>query len=87
MTLALGLLLALASAVTANLGNLLKHRGCGQAPPVDLRRPIATAAALWRRRSFTFGMLVGGGAWALHVGALSLAPLSLVQVVPAGVWS
>ena len=84
VNIALGLLLALASALAANAGNLLKHRGCGEAPPVDLRHPIGTARALWRRRSFAVGMLVGGGAWALHVGALSLAPLSLVQVVLAG---
>jgi hypothetical protein len=84
LTLFLGLALALASAVAANLGNLMKHRGCAQAPPVDLRRPVRTAAGLWRCRSFALGMLVGGVAWALHVGALSLAPLSLVQVVLAG---
>ena len=29
-------------------------------------------------------MVVGGGGWALHVAAISLAPLSVVQVVLAG---
>jgi hypothetical protein len=84
MTVTLGLLLAVGSAVLANLAGLLKHRGCGQAPPVDLRRPVRTAIRLWSRRSFAVGMAVGGVAWGLHVAAISMAPLSLVQVVLAG---
>ena len=84
MTVTLGILLALACAVAANLGNLLEHRGCAAAPPVDLRRPVRSAVALWTHRSFAVGMLVGGLAWVLHVAAISMAPLSLVQVVLAG---
>jgi len=84
MTLQLGILLALLCAVASNLGNFLKHRGCQTCVPVDIRHPLRTAAALWRSKWFAIGMVVGGSAWALHVAAISVAPLSVVQVVLAG---
>jgi hypothetical protein len=84
VTVTLGILLALACAVIANLGNLMKHRGCCQTAAVDMRHPLRTAIGLWSKRSFALGMLAGGVAWILHVGAISLAPLSLVQIVLAG---
>lgn len=84
MTLQLGLLLAFLCAVAANLGNFLKHSGCGQACSVDIRHPFRTARSLWSQRSFAIGMGIGGVAWALHVAAISIAPLTLVQVVLAG---
>ena len=84
MTLQLGILLALLCAVAANLGNFLKHRGCMGAVAVDIRHPFRTAASLWSQGWFAVGMLVGGFAWVLHVAAISLAPLSVVQVVLAG---
>jgi drug/metabolite transporter (DMT)-like permease len=49
-----------------------------------MRRPVASAAGLFRSKWFTIGMLVAVGAWLLHVGALALAPLSLVQAVISG---
>jgi drug/metabolite transporter (DMT)-like permease len=39
---------------------------------------------LFRSKWFAAGMLVATGAWGLHVGALALAPLSVVQAVIAG---
>ena len=84
MTLQLGILLALLCAVASNLGNFLKHRGCQTCVAVDIRHPFRTAAALWRSKWFAIGMVVGGSAWALHVAAISMAPLSVVQVVLAG---
>jgi drug/metabolite transporter (DMT)-like permease len=84
MTLQIGILLALLCAVTANLGNFLKHRGCGSACAVDIRHPLRTAASLWSQKAFATGMAVGGLAWVLHVAAISVAPLTLVQVVLAG---
>ena len=84
MTLQLGILLALLCAVTANLGNFLKHRGCSGALAVDIRHPIRTAISLWSQGWFAIGMLVGGVAWGLHVAAIAVAPLSVVQVVLAG---
>ena len=84
MTLHLGIVLALACAFTTNLAFLCKHRGAVAAPAVDLRRPLRTARDLLRSRWFAIGMAVAAVAWVLHVAALALAPLSVVQVVLAG---
>ncbi len=84
MTLHLGILLALLCALTSNVAFFFKHRGACAAPRVDIRHPLRTAAGLWGSRWFAAGMGIGLGAWLLHVGALSLAPLSTVQAVIAG---
>ena len=84
MTLQLGIALALLCAVTTNLGFLLKHRGAVAAPDVNLRRPWASTVALFRSKWFAIGMLVALGAWVFHVGAMALAPLSIVQAVISG---
>ncbi len=79
-----GLALALACAAGTSISFLLKHRGAVAAPPVRLRHPLRSAVDLFRSRSFALGWIVAVGAWALHVGALALAPLSIVQAVLAG---
>ena len=84
MTIEIGILLALLCAVTTNLGFLLKHRGACAAPDVNLRHPLESGAGLFRSKWFAIGMGVALGAWILHVGALALAPLSLVQAVISG---
>jgi drug/metabolite transporter (DMT)-like permease len=84
VTLQLGIFLALLCAFASNLGFFFKHRGCNEAPPVDIRHPLRTAKALWSSKWFAIGMAVGGGGWVLHVAAISLAPLSVVQVVLSG---
>jgi drug/metabolite transporter (DMT)-like permease len=81
MSLQLGILLALCCAFASNLSFLYKHRGACEACTVDIRHPLRTARSLWGQRWFAIGMLVGLGAWLLHVAAISLAPLSVVQVV------
>jgi hypothetical protein len=63
---------------------LFKHRGACAAPAVDMRRPLRTARALFASRLFTLGMLIAAGAWLLHVAAMAMAQLSLVQTVLAG---
>ena len=83
-TVQLGLLLALATALTSIIGFLLKHRGAVQSPPVDPRRPVSTSVALFRAPTYTIGIIVATGSWGLHVAALALAPISLVQTVIAG---
>jgi drug/metabolite transporter (DMT)-like permease len=80
----LGLILALASAVATNLAFLFKHRGAVLAPPIQVRHPLRSAAGLFRSKWFAVGWAVAIVAWFLHVGALSLAPLSIVQAVLAG---
>jgi drug/metabolite transporter (DMT)-like permease len=84
MTIHLGILLALACAFVTNLGFLLKHRGACAAPAVSMRHPLASAIGLFRSKWFALGMLVALVAWTLHVAALALAPLSLVQAVISG---
>jgi drug/metabolite transporter (DMT)-like permease len=79
-----GLLLALASAVATNVAFLFKHRGAVLAPPIRVRHPLASAAGLFRSTWFAVGWLVAILAWVLHVGALALAPLSIVQAVLSG---
>lgn len=86
MTLQLGIALALASAVATNVGFLCKHRGVCASPAVDVLRPLATARGLLSSRWFALGVAVALFAGLLHVIALALAPLSVVQaVVAAGV--
>lgn len=84
MTLQLGILLALLCAFATNLGFLYKHRGACAAAAVDVRHPLRSAASLFRSRWFALGMLVATGAWLLHVAALAMAPLSVVQAVISG---
>lgn len=84
MTLIVGILLAVACALTTNLGFLYKHRGARAAPAVNMRRPLRTARSLFASPLFCVGMVVGAGAWLFHVGAMAVAPLSLVQSVLAG---
>ncbi|MET0751542.1 MAG: hypothetical protein ABWZ43_10810 [Solirubrobacterales bacterium] len=66
------------------LGFLYKHRGAVESPQVELRRPVRTSLALFRSPWYTLGIVVAMAGWSLHVGALALAPISLVQSVIAG---
>jgi drug/metabolite transporter (DMT)-like permease len=80
----LGIALALGCAAMANLGMLCKHRGACESPEISLRAPLRSCAALFRSRWWTIGFAVAAVAWVLHVAAISVAPLSLVQAVIAG---
>jgi hypothetical protein len=80
----IGLLLALATAFASVLGFLYKHRGAVESPPVEIRKPIRTSLALFRSGWYTLGIVIAMAGWGFHVGALALAPISLVQSVIAG---
>jgi drug/metabolite transporter (DMT)-like permease len=80
----LGLLLSLATALASVVGFLYKHRGAQQAPEVDWKRPLHSTIVLFRSGWYTLGILVALGGWFFHVGALALAPITLVQSVIAG---
>jgi drug/metabolite transporter (DMT)-like permease len=84
MTLQLGILLALLCAFATNLGFLYKHRGACAAPDVDWKHPLRSAIGLFSSKWFAIGMGVAVAAWIFHVGAMALAPLSLVQAVISG---
>ena len=79
-----GLLLALACAFTSIVGFLYKHRGSVAAPAVEFSRPVSSSLALFRSPWYTLGILVATASWGLHVAALALAPISLVQTTIAG---
>jgi multidrug transporter EmrE-like cation transporter len=79
-----GLVCALLSALGTNLAFLFKHRGAVAAPDVDMRHPLRSAIDLFRSRWWSIGWGVAGVAFALHVAALTLAPISIGQAVLAG---
>jgi hypothetical protein len=83
MTEIFGILLALACALTTNLGFLYKHRGACAAPSVDFRHPLRSGRTLFASPLFSIGMLIAGGSWLCHVGAMAMIPLSIVQAVLA----
>jgi hypothetical protein len=80
----IGLILALGCAAFTGVAMLCKHRGAVAAPDVVMRSPLRSAAALFRSRWWVIGFALAALGWALHVVALSMAPLSLVQAVIAG---
>jgi hypothetical protein len=80
----LGLILALGCALISGVALLCKHRGAVNAPDVAMRSPLRSASALFRSRWWAIGFALAFFAWCLHVAALSMAPLSLVQAVIAG---
>jgi hypothetical protein len=77
-------LLALTCALVANLGVLCKYRGAIASPPVELRHPLRSAVGLFRSRWWTIGFAIAFVAWTLHVAALTVAPLSLVETTISG---
>jgi drug/metabolite transporter (DMT)-like permease len=86
MNLDLGIFLALACAFVANLGFFYKYRGANEVPKVQVLHPFRSARRLYSSKWFTLGMLTATASWGLHVGALALAPMSVVQVsLAAGV--
>jgi hypothetical protein len=80
----LGLVLAILTAFGSIAGFLYKFRGAREAAAVDLRRPVSSSIALFRSPLYSLGILIALTSWGLHVGALALAPISLVQSVIAG---
>ena len=80
----LGLICALLSALGTNLAFLFKHKGALAAPDVDMRHPVRSAIDLFRSRWWSIGWGVAAVAFALHVAALTLAPISIGQAVLAG---
>src|SRR3954454_2079450 len=80
----LGFGLALGASLALDAGYLLQHMGGGAAPAVDARAPVATLRGLLRSRVWVLRMganLVGS---VMHIGALAVVPLMLVQAFSAG---
>ena len=80
----IGIGLAIAAGLLTNAASLLKHRGCHLAEPVSIRRPLRSARGLAASRWFAAGWGLAAVAWMVHVAALSMAPISIVQAILAG---
>ncbi|MGI9185248.1 MAG: hypothetical protein ACR2GZ_09850 [Solirubrobacteraceae bacterium] len=80
----LGLFLALLTAFGSVAGFLYKFRGAREASAVDLTRPWHSTVELFRSPLYALGIVIALCSWGFHVGALALAPISLVQSVIAG---
>ena len=80
----MGLICALLSALGTNLAFLFKYKGAVAAPDVDMRQPLRSAIDLFRSKWWSIGWAVAAVAFALHVAALTLAPISIGQAVLAG---
>src|SRR6516225_8549903 len=83
VSLDLGILLALACAFVANLAFFYKYRGANSVDRVQVRHLLRSGRALFSSGWFALGMLIATASWGLHVAALSLAPMSVVQVALA----
>jgi hypothetical protein len=79
-----GMVVALASALAINWGFWAQHGVASALPRLSVRRPFRSLRLLFAHRRWLAGWSAGLGGWVLYVGALRLAPLSLVQAVSAG---
>ncbi len=79
-----GLGVALAASLVQNCGFLLQHRGARDLAAVNARAPVSTLRKLGASPMWVGGLGLGLGGFVLHVLAISLAPLSLVQAFVAG---
>lgn len=84
MATGLGLGLAALSALATNVGFLLRHRGAVESPDVDVRHPLRSAIDLFRSKWWSIGYGLAAFAYLLHLAALGLVALSIVQAVLAG---
>lgn len=82
--LAAGLLLATAASVAQSSGFLIQHLDLKGRPRITVRHPWRTIRSTFGSRRWLVGLGFGGVGFALHVGALDIAPLSLVQAFLAG---
>src|SRR3954453_20961942 len=84
LSVGVGLICALLSALGTNLAFLFKYKGAVAAPDVDMRHPLRSAADLFRSKWWSIGWAVAAVGFGLHAAALSLAPISIGQAVLAG---
>jgi len=70
---ALGLVLAVVSAVAINGGYGLQHASASALPPLSLRRPLRSLESLFRSGAWSLGFFAGIGGWVLYVVALRIA--------------
>ena len=81
---AIGLVLAAASATVTNVAYLREHDAAASLPALSLRRPLQSLQLLLRDRGWMLGFAMESGGFASYAAALALAPLAVVQSVGAG---
>ncbi|UGS37811.1 hypothetical protein [Capillimicrobium parvum] len=81
---AIGLVIAIASAITLNWAYVQEHDAASGMPPLSLRHPVRSVSLLFSSRAWLKGLAGEVTGFALYVVALALAPLSLVQSMSAG---
>jgi hypothetical protein len=81
---AIGLLLAVSTALASIVGFLYKHRGAIERPSVEWQRPLWSSLMLFRSRWPAIATMIPSVYHWLPLGALALAPISLVQATIAG---
>ncbi|HEY2354927.1 MAG TPA: hypothetical protein VGH79_08545 [Gaiellaceae bacterium] len=78
-----GLVLSFLSAIAINWSYSAQHDAVSALPALSLRHPIAAVRSLLGNRPWLISFGVESVGWLLYLGALRLAPLSLVQGVGA----
>jgi drug/metabolite transporter (DMT)-like permease len=78
-----GLVLSFLSALAINWSYSTQHDAVAEMPALSVRRPVEAVRALLRNRAWLVSFGVESVGWLLYLGALRLAPLSLVQGVGA----
>jgi hypothetical protein len=81
--LALGLTLALISAIAVNWAYAREHDAAAVMPAFSARQPARFVSLLLGDRRWLGGFATETGGWLVYVAALRLAPISLVQAVCA----
>ncbi len=80
----IGLGLALSASLAQGSGYLCQHLTAAERPPVSIRRPLRTLGSMLSSGWWRIGLLLGVTGFLLHLAALALAPISLVQAFVAG---
>ena len=83
MQLAIGLTLAMISAVAVNWAYAREHDAAAAMPRFTPRRPLQFVSLLLGDRRWVTGFATETAGWLVYVAALRLAPISLVQAVCA----
>ncbi len=82
--LTLAILLTFVSAVAINWAWIREHDAASALPPLSVRRPRESLRMLLTNRHWVGGFSAEVGGFLCYVGALTLAPLALVQSLSAG---
>lgn len=84
MRLFFGLVLAMASAAVLSWSFVAQHRESNRLARLSLKHPLSSLLRLFRSGPWLLAWVIGLGGWGLYIGALALAPISLVQAISAG---